>query len=150
MKAEKTDNGTIDVDKATAKKGETVTVTGTPAWGYALKEILVDGWAIEGNTFTVTGSHVVTAVFEPIVDAKIVYTDRHNANLMLCARQAGQAIVAFYDSTTGQMLDAQVFTMPTGNSEVTLTAEEVDLMAADCKIILLDGDSKPMCKAIGP
>lgn len=147
---ERVDHGTISVDKATAKKGETVTVTATPAWGYALKEILVDGLAIEGNSFTVTGSHVATAVFEPIVDAKIVYTDRHNANLMLCARQGGQAIVAFYDSTTGQMLDAQVFTMPTGNSEVTLTAEEVDLMAADCKIILLDGDRKPMCKAIEP
>lgn len=56
-------NGSISVDKSTAAMGETVTVTAVPAEGYVLKSIYVDGKAIVGNTFTVTGDHVVTASF---------------------------------------------------------------------------------------
>ena len=58
------ENGIVSVDKGTAAIGETVTVTAVPANGYVLKSVCVDGAAIEGNTFTVTGDHVVTAVFE--------------------------------------------------------------------------------------
>lgn len=55
--------GRVTVDHATAKAGETVTVTAAPYQGYELTAICVDGAAIEGNTFTVTKNHVVSAVF---------------------------------------------------------------------------------------
>lgn len=54
----------VDVDKAWGKVGETVTVTATPDEGYKVAAIYVDGVAIKGNTFTITGDHVITAKFE--------------------------------------------------------------------------------------
>lgn len=55
--------GRVTVDHTTAKVGETVTVTAAPYQGYELTAICVDGAEIEGNTFTVTKNHVVSAVF---------------------------------------------------------------------------------------
>ena len=55
--------GRVTVDHNTAKAGDTVTVTAAPYQGYELTAICVDGAAIQGNTFTVTGNHVVSAVF---------------------------------------------------------------------------------------
>ena len=57
------DGGRVTVDHTTAKAGETVTVTAVPYQGYELAAICVDGAAIEGNTFAVTGNHVVSARF---------------------------------------------------------------------------------------
>jgi len=58
------DNGTVSVTPATAEVGETVTVTATPATGYEVSKILVNGQAIEGNTFVVNGEiNRVTAEF---------------------------------------------------------------------------------------
>lgn len=55
--------GRVTVDHTTAKAGETVTVTAAPYQGYELAAVCVDGAAIQGNTFAVTGNHVVSAVF---------------------------------------------------------------------------------------
>ena len=57
------DGGRVTVDHTTAKAGETVTVTAAPYQGYELTAICVDGVEIEGNTFAVTGNHVVSARF---------------------------------------------------------------------------------------
>ncbi len=57
------EGGWVAVSANTAKVGDTVTVTATPYRGYALSAIYVDGDAIEGNTFIVTGNHRVSAVF---------------------------------------------------------------------------------------
>lgn len=64
IRTEPAENGTVSVDKSKGEYGETVTVTATASSGYKLKEILVDGIAIAGDTFTITGDHTVTAVFE--------------------------------------------------------------------------------------
>ena len=55
--------GRVTVDHAAARAGETVTVTAAPYPGYELAAICVDGADIEGDTFTVTGNHVVSARF---------------------------------------------------------------------------------------
>ena len=57
------DGGRVTVDHTTAKVGETVTVTAAPYPGYELAAICVDGADIQGDTFTVTGNHVVSARF---------------------------------------------------------------------------------------
>lgn len=57
------DGGRIFVDRNMAAEGETVTITTAPYAGYELSALYVDGAAIEGNTFTVTGNHVVSARF---------------------------------------------------------------------------------------
>ena len=60
-----TEHGTVVVDNAMAKVGDTVTITAIPAPGYAVESYLVDGVAIPdgGNTFTAAKDHVVTATF---------------------------------------------------------------------------------------
>ena len=57
------DGGRIFVDRNTAAAGETVTITTAPYAGYELSALYVDGTAIEGNSFTVTGNHEVSALF---------------------------------------------------------------------------------------
>ena len=57
------DGGRIYVDRNTVEEGDTVTVTAVPYAGYELDAIYVDGAEIEGNTFTVTGNHEVSAAF---------------------------------------------------------------------------------------
>ena len=63
------EGGRVAVSANTVMAGDTVTVTATPYRGYALSAIYVDGAEISGDTFTVTGSHRVSAVFTrlPIV-----------------------------------------------------------------------------------
>ena len=57
------ENGTIEVDKAVAENGETVTVTATPDQCYALDAIYVNGTAISGNAFAAIEDAEVTATF---------------------------------------------------------------------------------------
>ncbi len=60
---EQPEHGTVSVDKTEGVYGETVTVTTKADSGYKLKEVLVDGVAIKGKSFTISGDHTVTAVF---------------------------------------------------------------------------------------
>ena len=62
-------NGTVTVDKNMPSAGDTVTITATPDYGYGVSKIYVDGTAITGNTFTVTGDHTVTATFTKLTTA---------------------------------------------------------------------------------
>lgn len=65
------EHGTVAVDNAMAKVGNTVTITAIPALGYVVESYLVDGVAIPdgGNTFTATKeNHVVSAVFTKAYD----------------------------------------------------------------------------------
>ncbi len=58
------ENGTVTADKTEAAEDEIITVTATPAEGYKLSAIYVNGIAIEGNTFQMPGREVViTAEF---------------------------------------------------------------------------------------
>lgn len=65
-----TEHGTVAVDNAMAKVGDTVTITAIPAPGYAVESYLLDGVAIPdgGNTFTATKDHVVSATFTKVYD----------------------------------------------------------------------------------
>ncbi len=57
-------NGRITANKTSARKGETVILTVTPASGYTLKCLYIDGVEILSKTFTVSGNHTVYAIFE--------------------------------------------------------------------------------------
>ena len=54
----------VEVSSKTANFGNVITVTATGNLGYKCTSILVDGKAITGNTFIVSGNHTVTATFE--------------------------------------------------------------------------------------
>jgi len=55
--------GKVSLSNQLPKYGSIVIVTTTPNIGYELVSIQVDGVDIEGNTFVVSGNHVVTATF---------------------------------------------------------------------------------------
>lgn len=60
-------NGTIAVNKTTAAEGDIITVTATPADKCSLVAIYVDGKPIQGNSFTVSDNHVVSAQFKTVI-----------------------------------------------------------------------------------
>ena len=62
-----TENGSITADKAQGQFGQTVTLSATPMEHYVLAHFLLDGTPLEGNTFSVTGNHTVSASFIPTV-----------------------------------------------------------------------------------
>ena len=65
--------GEVAVDKALAEAGETVTVTATPASGYELVAITVDGEPIEGDTFEMPAKDVVvSATFAEVLDYAVL------------------------------------------------------------------------------
>ena len=67
--AEGIENGEIAVDKTEAEEGELVTVTATPAAGYALDKIFVNGVAISATTFPMPAEAVVVgATFAEVKD----------------------------------------------------------------------------------
>lgn len=63
----KSENGSVSISKSSAAPGETITVTATPDFGYALKSVTVNGTAatVSGNTATFT---------MPEADANVVVT----------------------------------------------------------------------------
>ena len=64
--------GTIEVSATTGKTGDTIEVTSKPESGYKLKNIIVDGVAIQGNITTMPNNDItVTAEFEKINNIKV-------------------------------------------------------------------------------
>lgn len=97
------ENGTVTADKAQAVEGETVTLTVTPAEGFALKSMTVTGddgvVPVENNSFIMPASDVtVTATFSPIV-AKIDDTGYETLQAAVDAAQAGDTIVLLENVT---------------------------------------------------
>lgn len=56
--------GTVSADTDICREGEVVTVSAVPDRDYRLKHILVDGSPIDGDRFTASADHTVTAEFE--------------------------------------------------------------------------------------
>ncbi len=79
--------GTISVSASSAMKDSVVEVTAVPDTGYELVEILVDGVAIDDNTFVVTKDHKVTATFA-LIDHNVTKGDETNGTFTLSAATA--------------------------------------------------------------
>lgn len=80
--------GTVSLSHTSAISGKTVTVTAAPESGYSLKEIKVNGSAIEGNTFVMPESAVVVTV---VFGAKLV--DNENPSV------ADGSVAFWFDSS---------------------------------------------------
>lgn len=88
-------NGAVTVDKYSGVYGETVTVTANPADGYVLSTILVNGEAIQGTTFTITGNHTVSARFEQdaaTYTVKVVQPDNGTVEVNKNSGQSGESV----------------------------------------------------------
>ncbi len=131
------ENGTVTVDKATASMGDTITVTATPAEGYALKEITVDGKAIEGNTFVMGAANaVVSATFEKAaytvtvaegIAGGTVTVDKASANkgdtiTVTATPDDGYALKEI--TVDGTAIEGNTFVMGAANAVVSATFEK--------------------------
>jgi hypothetical protein len=130
--AEGIENGTVEVDKTSAEEGETVTVTATPAENYKLVAILVNGEAIEGNTFEIAADSVVSATFAEIVlypvtiddaiEHGTVETDKTQAEagetVTLTAKPDADWKLGWFVVNDAQ-IDGNSFEMPEGEAKVS-------------------------------
>ena len=109
------EHGTVTADKAQAVEGETVTLTVTPAEGFALKSMTVTGddgvVPVENNSFIMPASDVtVTATFSPIV-AKIGDTGYETLQAAVAAADTGDVV---------EILAAGTYTLPNLPKNITL------------------------------
>ncbi len=128
-------NGSVRVDKSVAKTNETVTVTTTPEAGYEISKILVNGTAIEGNTFTMpAGDVTVTATFVKKIytittektENGTVSTDKSGATFgevvtVTATPSAGYALSKI--KVNGTKISGNMFIMP--KADVVVSAEFV-------------------------
>lgn len=78
------ENGSVSANVTSAKAGDTITLTVTPAKNYRLSKLFMNGTAITGTTFTMPAENVtITATFKAIPYAiRIHYPDTKYAFLL--------------------------------------------------------------------
>ncbi len=132
------ENGTVTLS-ATGEVDENtvVTVTATPAEGYQLVEILVNGTAIDGTTFTVTEEAVVTATFEalPVETDRITIPSAKNGKVTVDkeAPAAGEEVTITVDPDKGYELKKLEVKDSEGN-DVTVTDNKFTMPENDITI----------------
>ncbi len=131
-------NGSFEV-KETATYGETVTITVTPATGYELDQILVDGDAISGNSFTMPANNVAVSVTFKAINYAITKNITGNGvvNVKETATYGENVTISVTPATgyelnqilvDGVALEVGVtsFTMPANNVAVSVTFKAIN------------------------
>ena len=126
-------NGTASLSKTSAAQGDEITVTTTPATGYALDKITVNGTAISGNKFTMPAKNTTVAVTFKKVSYSVSLSSVSNGTASLSKTSAyyGDEITVTTTPATGYVLDkitvngtaisGNKFTMPAKNTTVAVT-----------------------------
>ena len=131
-----TTNGSFDV-KETAIIGETVTITVTPATGYELNQILVDGEAISGNSFTMPANNVAVSVTFKAISYTITKNTTTNGSFEVKeTAKTGETVTITATPATGYELDqilvdgvaitGTTFTMPAKDVTVSVTFKAIN------------------------
>ena len=81
-------NGTASLSKTSACAGEKITVTATPASGYVLETITVNGNTIEGNKFTMPFKNAKVEVVFAMITNKV--TDKETITPEMGAAELGE------------------------------------------------------------
>lgn len=97
---ESPENGSLEVayDGGTVTNGtyvplgKTCTITATPSSGYAFGKLYVDGAVIDGNTFTVSGAHTVSATFVKLYQLTVAEDSQAYLTLSKTAVIPGETI----------------------------------------------------------
>ena len=83
------DHGTVSVDKTKAQYGDTVTISSVANPGYILDHYVVNGAETTSNTFTVTESAMVTAVFRELNHATFTIEDTTDKDYQIAVTKTG-------------------------------------------------------------
>lgn len=138
---EQTENGTVSADKQKAEAGETVTLTVSPAEGYKLTAIYLNGEALEGTSFVMPEQDVtVSAAFEKIIvyyNVTVSSTENGTVSADKQSAAAGETVVLSatpdiaykldYFTVNGEAIEGNRFVMPEG--DVTVSARFAEIFA---------------------
>ncbi|WP_051688390.1 InlB B-repeat-containing protein [Butyrivibrio sp. AE2032] len=131
-------NGTATLSASVAQMGDTVTVTASPATGYELDSIKVNGTKISGKTFTMPASDTTVEVtFKKIsyaitvaqADGGTVGVSKTSANYgdtitVTTTPEEGYKLSAI--KVNGETISGNSFSMPADNVEVSATFVKAD------------------------
>lgn len=117
------ENGTVTTDVAKAVEGATVTVTATPAEGYELDTITVNGTAITGNTFTMPAQDVtVAATFKAVEETVYTVTaDVKSVTVTAGSKKTVNVTVDPAGEIYAVSADTSIATVTVANGKVTIT-----------------------------
>lgn len=131
---DKTTNGTVTVNKPEAYAGDEITITATPAEGYEIDTIKVNGKTISGNKFTMGAENAtVTATFKERTGYSITVSNSIYGTVTVSKTKAyaGEEIIVSVTPEYGYMLDeikinkapidGYKFIMPAENVTVSVT-----------------------------
>lgn len=126
-------NGSISVDKTSAKPDEVVTVTATPDKGYEVDKIKVNGSEISGNTFYMTGVPATVEATFKLKQHKVTVNNTEGGTVTASPDKGykGETVTLTVSPEKGyaldkiicndQTLDGLSFTF--GDDDVTITPE---------------------------
>ncbi len=130
-------NGTASVDMSTATVGDVVTVTTTPAKGYKVDTIKVNGTTNNGFTFIMPAGNVTVIVTFKKINYKVSLSDTTNGSASVDKTTAviDDVVKVSYTPDQGYELDeikvndkaitGQEFTMDAGDATVTVTFKKI-------------------------
>ncbi|MCI6542420.1 MAG: leucine-rich repeat protein [Firmicutes bacterium] len=132
-----TTNGSFTVSKTTANYNDEITITVTPATGYELDQILVDGKEITGTTFTMPANNVAVSVTFKAINYTITKNSTTNGSFNVKETATyGETVTITVTPATGYELDqilvdgkaisGNSFTMPANNVAVSVTFKAIN------------------------
>jgi len=131
-------NGTVTADKTTALAGETVALAVTPASGYIVSEVKVNGESLEAPyTFTMpAGAVTVTAKFIEAKTYAINLADSDDGVVTANKTSAypGEEIVLTITPNAGFVIDRVFATLPTDDFSVTELSSPYTFIMPECDV----------------
>ena len=136
--ASATSNGSVKLSKTSAKAGEEITVTTTPASGYQLDTIKVNGSAISGNKFKMPAKNTTVAVtFKKVIyTVKVGSVSNGTVKLSKSSASIGDEITITATPSTnyelnwikvnGSIISGKTFKMPAANVTVDVNFKRKD------------------------
>ena len=148
-------NGTVEADKAEAEEGEAVTLTVTPATGYALATLTytVEGQepeAIENNTFNMPAADVtINATFAPVDYTITVAAGIENGTVEApAAANYGETVTLTVTPAEGYQLKNITVTPETLDLEVIVDANNQFEMPADNVTVTAEFEEIPPVESV--
>ena len=139
--ASATSNGTVKLSKTSAKAGEEITVTTTPASGYQLDTIKVNGSAISGSKFKMPAKNTTVAVtFKKVIyTVKVGTVSNGTAYVSKSSASIGDEITITatpsknyelnWIKVNGSIISGNKFKMPAANATVDVNFKRKDAPA---------------------
>ena len=120
-------NGTANLSKTSANEGEEITITATPASGYELDSIKVNGTAISGNKFTMPAKNTTVEV---AFKEKVHTLTKVAGKAATCTEDGNITYYVCKDTDCGCK---KIYSDADGKNEISLTDTVLPATGHDCE-----------------